>query len=92
MLIHGQKMWDEFQGSYWIVPDVRQIEGALVMNYQWTKAGTVDRAKVREFALHYDADLIYEKHWRPFIVQMAKRTLPVAPANRAERRAARKSK
>lgn len=92
VLIHGQKMWDEFQGSYWIVPDVRQIGGALEMNYQWTKAGTVDRAKVREFALHYDADLIYEKHWRPFIVQMAKRTLPAAPANRAERRAARKSK
>ena len=92
VLIHGQKMWDEFQGSYWMVPDTRQIHGALEMNYQDTKAGTVDRAKVREFALHYDADLIYDKHWRPFIVEMAKRTLPVAPANRAERRASRKSK
>ena len=87
VLIHGQKMWDEFQGSYWIVPDVRQIQGALVMNYQETKAGTVDRAKVREFALHYDADLIYEKHWRPLIEMLAKRTAPVAPVNRAERRA-----
>ena len=92
VLIHGQKMWDEFQGSYWIVPDVRQIHGALEMNYQETKAGKVNRTKVREFALHYDADLIYDKHWRPFIVEMAKRTLPVAPANRAERRASRKSK
>ena len=92
VLIHGQKMWDEFQGSYWMVPDVRQIQGALVMNYQETKAKSVDRAKVREFALHYDADLVYEKHWRPFIVEMAKRTLPVAPANRAERRSSRKSK
>lgn len=91
-LIHGQKVWDEFQGSYWIIPDVRQIHGALEMNYQETKAKTVDRAKVREFALHYDADLIYEKHWRPFIELLAKRTAPVAPANRAERRAARKSK
>jgi hypothetical protein len=90
VLIHGQKMWDEFQGSYWIVPDVRQIQGALVMNYQETKAKSVDRAKVREFALHYDADLVYDKHWRPLIELLAKRTQPVAPANRAERRASRK--
>jgi len=90
VLIHGQKMWDEFQGSFWIVPDVRQIQGALEMNYQETKAGTVDRAKVREFALHYDADLIYDKHWRPLIELLAARTQPVAPANRAERRASRK--
>ena len=86
-LIHGQKVWDEFQGSFWIVPDVRQIQGALEMNYQETKAGTVDRAKVREFALHYDADLIYDKHWRPLIELLAARTQPVAPANRAARRA-----
>jgi len=89
-LIHGQKQWDEFQGSFWIVPDTRQIQGALEMNYQETKAGTVDRAKVREFALHYDADLIYDKHWRPLIELLAARTQPVAPANRAARRASRK--
>jgi hypothetical protein len=47
----------------------------------------VDREKVRQFALHYDADLIYEKHWRPLIELLAARTQPVAPANRAERRA-----
>ena len=87
VLIHGQKMWDEFQGSYWIVPDVRQIQGALEMNYQETKAGSVDRIKVREFALHYDADLIYDKHWRPLIKLLAARTEPTAPVNRAERRA-----
>ena len=87
VLIHGQKMWDEFQGSFWIVPDVRQIQGALEMNYQETKNKSVDREKVRQFALHYDADLIYEKHWRPLIELLAARTQPVAPANRAERRA-----
>jgi glycosyltransferase involved in cell wall biosynthesis len=86
-LIHGQKQWDEFQGSFWIVPEVRQIQGALEANYQETKAGTVDRIKVREFALHYDADLIYDKHWRPLIELLAARTQSVAPANRAERRA-----
>jgi len=86
-LIHGQKMWDEFQGSFWIVPNVKEIEAALEKNYQETKAGTVNRAKVREFAQAYDADLIYDKHWRPLIKLLAARTQPVAPANRAERRA-----
>jgi glycosyltransferase involved in cell wall biosynthesis len=86
-LIHGQKMWDEFQGSYWIVPDVRQIHGALVKNYQEKRDGIVDREKVRQFALHYDADLIYDTHWRPLIERLAKRTAPTVSANRAERRA-----
>ena len=85
--IGGQRQWDEFQGSFWIVPNVKEIEAALEKNYQETKAGTVDRIKVREFALQYDADLIYEKHWRPLIELLAARTQPVAPANRAERRA-----
>ena len=69
------------------MPNVKEIEAALEKNYQETKAGTVDRIKVREFALQYDADLIYDKHWRPLIELLAARTQPVAPANRAERRA-----
>ena len=85
--IGGQRQWDEFQGSFWIVPNVKEIEAALEKNYQETKAGTVDRIKVREFALQYDADLIYDTHWRPLIELLAARTQPVAPANRAERRA-----
>ena len=85
--IGGQRQWDEFQGSFWIVPNVKEIEAALEKNYQETKAGTVDRIKVREFALQYDADLIYDKHWRPLIELLAARTQPVAPANRAQRRA-----
>ena len=85
--IGGQRQWDEFQGSFWIVPNVKEIEAALEKNYQETKAGTVDRIKVREFALQYDADLIYDTHWRPLIELLAARTQPVAPANRAQRRA-----
>lgn len=85
--VGGQRQWDEFQGSFWIVPNVKEIEAALEKNYQETKAGTVDRIKVREFAQAYDADLIYDTHWRPLIQRLAARTQPVAPANRAERRA-----
>jgi hypothetical protein len=91
-LVSGQQQWDEFQGSYWIAPDIKQIEAGLESNYQATKAGTIDRAKVREFALAYDADLIYETHWRPLIERLAKRNAPGAPANRAERRASKRKK
>ena len=42
---------------------------------------------MRVLALLYDADLIYDKHWRPLIELLAARTQPVAPATRAERRA-----
>lgn len=91
-LIGGQRCWDEFQGSYWIIPNVQQIEDALERNYQETKAGTIDRAKIREWALQYDADLIYETLWRPFIAKMETRTVPLVAPNRAERRAAKKRK
>ena len=87
-LVSGQHSWDEWQGSYWIVPDIAGIEAALEKNYQETKAKQVDRAKVREFAQAYDADLIFDTHWRPLIKLLeARGTQPVAPANRAARRA-----
>ena len=91
-LIGGQQSWDEFQGSFWIIPNIEQIEAALEENYHATKAGTIDREKVREWSLQYDADLIYETMWKPFIARMEKRAAPATqPApNRAERRAAKK--
>lgn len=92
-LVGGQKSWDEFQGSYWIIPNVQQIEDALERDYHESRAKSVDRAKVREFALQYDADLVYQQFWRPFIAKMEARVLtPAATANRAERRAAKKKK
>ena len=85
--IGGQKVWDEFQGSFWIIPNVGEIEEALERNYHATKAKTIDRAAVREWALQYDADLIFETMWRPLIAKLEQRNAAPAPVNRAERRA-----
>lgn len=90
-LINGQREWDEFQGSWWTIPSIPEIVAALDDNYRATKQGTIDRVAVREWALQYDADKVYEEHWRPLIEKLAKRGQPVKP-NRAERRAGGRAK
>lgn len=91
-LIGGQRSWDEYQGSYWIIPNVQQIEDALEANYQATKAKKIDRAAVRAFAQQYDADLVYAEKWRPFVAWMESRPRTLVEPNRAQRRAAEKRK
>jgi glycosyltransferase involved in cell wall biosynthesis len=90
--IGGQRSWDEFQGSYWVIPNVLEIEEALDVNRTATKAGKVDRIAVRQHAQQYDADLVYAEKWRPLIGWMEKRPAPGAPANREQRRAAKKKR
>jgi glycosyltransferase involved in cell wall biosynthesis len=68
--IGGQREWDEFQLSWWTIPNIDQIEKALDENYRMTKAKQIDRSKVRKFAEQYDADLIYERHWKPTIARL----------------------
>ncbi len=72
-VISGQLVWDEFQGSSWIIPNVEQIQEALERSYENKRIGLVDRLRVREFAQQYDADLVYETHWRPLIAHLALR-------------------
>jgi glycosyltransferase involved in cell wall biosynthesis len=72
-VISGQLVWDEFQGSNWIIPNVVQIEEALERNYENKRIGLVNRLHVREFAQQYDADLVYDTHWRPLIKRLALR-------------------
>jgi len=84
--IGGQRSWDEFQGAFWITPNISQIASALEKNYLDTKAGLTDRAAVRRFGQRYDADDIFASHWKPLIEKMEKRV--AAPVeNRAARRA-----
>ena len=92
--IGGQRSWDEFQGSFWIIPSINQITEALEDNYQKTKAGMIDRAAVRRFGERYDADLVFERDWVPMIELLSKRQVPGpgAAPNREQRRAAKKGK
>lgn len=90
--ISGQRSWDEYQGSFWTIPNVQEIEDALEANYHATKEKRIDRAAVRAFAQQYDADSVYAERWRPFIKWMETRPRTLSEPNRAQRRAAKKAK
>ena len=86
-----QREWDEFQASFFAIPNVDAIYQALQDVYEETKAGKVDRAAVRAATERYDADLVYEAKWKPFIELMtARKPAQAQPElNRAQRRAKR---
>lgn len=84
-----QREWDEFQASFFAIPNVDAIYKALQETYEETKAGKVDRAAVAAEMARYDADTVYEEKWKPLIALMSARKKPAAqqPLNRAARRA-----
>ncbi len=86
-----QREWDEFQVSFFAIPNVDEIYKALQAVYEETKAGKVDRAAVRAATEQYEADTVYEQSWKPLIELMTARTKqPAQPQpNRAQRRAKR---
>jgi glycosyltransferase involved in cell wall biosynthesis len=51
------------QGAYQYFPDVKAIERKL----QLEKAHPSSREKARKGALEYDADLVYERDWKPVL-------------------------
>ena len=86
-----QRVWDEFQQSFFAIPNVPAIVTALQEVYEETKAGKVDRAAVAAEMWRYDQTKLYEASWRPLIQMMSARKRPSAPAlNRAQRRASKK--
>jgi len=86
-----QRVWDEFQQSFFAIPNVPAIVAALQETYEETKAGKVDRAAVAAEMWRYDQTKLYEASWRPLIQMMSARKRPSAPAlNRAQRRASKK--
>jgi glycosyltransferase involved in cell wall biosynthesis len=67
-LVDGQPQFDPAQACDAFVPYIRDIVRALDEAYE---ADLADLGKrVREFAEAYDADLIYERAWRPFIASL----------------------
>ena len=92
--VHGkavpvQRVWDEYQGSFFGIPNVAAITAALQEVYEDTKAGKVDRAAVAAEMWRYDQTKLYEASWKPFIKFMTERKRPGEPLNRAQRRASK---
>ena len=85
-----QRVWDEFQVSFFGIPNVAAIVTALQEVYEETKGGAVDRAAVSAAMAKYDHKTVYAEKWRPLIEKMTARRRPITPAaplNRAQRRA-----
>ena len=86
-----QRVWDEFQQSFFAIPNVAAITAALQELYEETKAGKVDRGAVSAEMSRYDQVKLYHASWKPLIEMMTARKKPTgAPTlNRAQRRAAK---
>jgi len=84
-----QRVWDEFQQSFFAIPNVPAIVSALQEVYEETKGGRVDRGAVSASMEQYDQTKLYEASWKPLIKYMTERKRPNtdAPINRAQRRA-----
>lgn len=68
-LIEGQPLWDAPQGSFFYVPNVAQITDALEQAY---KGSQEKSTKAIDFAKQYQANLVYEKEWKPAIEAIRK--------------------
>lgn len=66
--VKGQLLWDDTQKSSWIAASTQGIVTAL------TEAHKADRSRLGregiEFAAGYDADRVYDEHWRPFLASL----------------------
>jgi glycosyltransferase involved in cell wall biosynthesis len=67
-LVDGQPFWDPAQKSWFLTPSVASILNALEESYR-RERGTSQKAI--EFAKQYDADTVYETHWKPAMKEIA---------------------
>lgn len=60
--IGGQPLWDAPQKSFFHIPNIDEIMQALVESYN---IGHGRSNKAIEFAKNYNADFVYDTHWKP---------------------------
>jgi glycosyltransferase involved in cell wall biosynthesis len=75
-LTEGQPYWDGAQLAWFNTPNIPSIVDALEQAYA---RGRHRSKKARKHALKYDADLVWEQYWRPYLAELAKPE-PVAVA------------
>lgn len=69
--VGGQPFWNGVHKGWWIDPSIREIADAYEKAY--AERGSVDRVKLREFALGYDADLVAERFMGPALETLLER-------------------
>ena len=71
--VKGQEVLNPDHKREWRIPSIPGLTRALGQAYQaWKTPGYAARRKrAREFALAYDADLVYQQYWAPLIKRAA---------------------
>lgn len=67
--VAGQDFWNRGHNANWRVPFISSIEQAYEKAYLKARDPRM-RAKARKFALAYDAELVFEKHWKPILAEL----------------------
>lgn len=67
-LTEGQPYWDGAQLAWFNTPNIPSIVDALEQAYN---RGRERSDKARQHALSYDADLVWEQYWRPYLATVA---------------------
>jgi len=67
-VVDGQPFWDPAQKSWFLTPSVPGIINALEQAYA---RGHGTSQKAVEFAKQYEADAVYESHWKPAMKEIA---------------------
>ncbi len=70
--VGGEPLYDPSQGAWFQTPNVGEIVEALEAAYEQRGGGSV---KAREFALDYDADLVFKRDWVPVLEVLEQRRL-----------------
>ncbi len=80
-LVAGQPWWDQAQDASYVVPFIPDIIDKLEQAYVEIEAdpGGIAVACI-DFAAGYDANRVYDEHWRPFIESLQPATLVEMPA------------
>lgn len=68
-LVEGQPFWDAHQRSWFNTPSVISIVDALEQAYA---RGQGRSSKAVQFAKQFDADFVYENHWKPVLARLLK--------------------
>lgn len=74
--VEGQPEWDPAQSASYIVPSIVDIVDKLEQAYQADLVGMQEQTV--GWALHYDADTVFDNYWRPFLASLDNNPEPLA--------------
>lgn len=71
-VVRAQDFWVQAHAAWWHQPLIDDIEAAYEAAWQAREDGELDgrRKLAREHAEQYDADLVTERYWRPFLAEL----------------------